>query len=85
MERGQRCIGILRLAINDSSILLGRIQKPFPEYGAIGDLLGIYPNRVDYCEVDGERVQSQTGKFYAGWITKHLKGPFKGDPGTQGW
>jgi hypothetical protein len=25
------------------------------------------------------------GNFYGGWITSHLKGPFKGAPGTMGW
>ena len=32
-----------------------------------------------------EEVQPQPGGFYGGWITANLVGPFKGDPGTQGW
>jgi hypothetical protein len=40
---------------------------------------------VDACRVDGEPVAAQAGDFYGGWITKNVKGPFKGDPGTSGW
>jgi hypothetical protein len=35
--------------------------------------------------VDEEQVIAQPGVFYGGWITAHLKGPFKGAPGTMGW
>jgi hypothetical protein len=37
------------------------------------------------CFVDGERVVSQPGDFYGGWITSDLVGPFKGGAGTRGW
>ena len=40
---------------------------------------------MDACFVDDERVQSQEGDFYGGWITKDIVGPFKGDAGTWGW
>ena len=39
----------------------------------------------DDCYVDGERVRSQAGGFYGGWITNEIIGPFKGEPGTGGW
>ncbi|CAF4619453.1 unnamed protein product, partial [Rotaria magnacalcarata] len=32
---------------------------------------------MDECRVDGERVVSQPGQFYGGWITKDMIGPFK--------
>jgi len=35
--------------------------------------------------VDGERVSSQAGDFYGGWITRDVVGPFKGEPGTATW
>ena len=35
--------------------------------------------------LDGEGVRAQPGGFYGGWITKELVGPFKGEPGTEGW
>jgi hypothetical protein len=40
---------------------------------------------VDECWVDEQRVLAQPGNFYGGWITSHVKGPFKGAPGTMGW
>jgi uncharacterized protein (DUF427 family) len=59
--------------------------QPSPEYAAIKDCLAFYASRVDACMVDGERVVPQPGDFYGGWITSHVKGPFKGAPGTLGW
>ncbi len=57
---------------------------PFPAYVDIAGYLSFYPDAVE-CYVDGERVQPQPGGFYGGWITSELVGPFKGEPGTQGW
>jgi uncharacterized protein (DUF427 family) len=37
------------------------------------------------CSVDGAKVVPQSGGFYGGWITPDLAGPFKGDPGSDGW
>ncbi len=58
---------------------------PTPTFAAIRDHLAIYPSRVEACFVDGERVQSNEGDFYGGWITSWVVGPFKGGPGTRGW
>jgi uncharacterized protein (DUF427 family) len=58
---------------------------PTRPYAALKDHLAFYANRVDECSVDGERVQPQPGDFYGGWITSHVRGPFKGAPGTLGW
>ena len=43
------------------------------------------PAMMDYCLVDGERVEPQPGGFYGGWITSTVVGPFKGGPGSTGW
>ena len=32
-----------------------------------------------------ERVESQPGDFYGGWITTRVVGPFKGSAGTYAW
>jgi hypothetical protein len=40
---------------------------------------------VDECWVDEERVSAKPGNLYGGWITSHVKGPFKGAAGTMGW
>jgi uncharacterized protein (DUF427 family) len=58
-----------------------RAQAP---YGAIATCLSFYPGRVE-CFVDGERVRPQPGYFYGGWITHEIVGPWKGEPGTEGW
>lgn len=59
--------------------------NPSKAYAVLKDHLAFYASRVDECWVDGERVVAQPGDFYGGWITSHVKGPFKGAPGTMGW
>lgn len=59
-------------------------DKPFEPFESIAGWLCFYPSRVE-CYVDGERVRPQSSEFYGGWITDEVIGPFKGDPGTQGW
>jgi len=54
------------------------------EYAALKDCLAFYPGRVA-CFVEGEPVTPQPGRFYGGWITRELVGPFKGDPGSEDW
>ena len=50
------------------------------------DHVAFYPGRVDAASPLGdERVQAQEGDFYGGWVTRDLRGPFKGPPGTLGW
>lgn len=60
-------------------------SNPTPRFAAIAGYLAFYPQRVDACFVDGERVESNDGSFYGGWITSKVVGPFKGGPGTSGW
>jgi len=49
------------------------------------DHIAFYAGRVDAAFVDGERVVPQPGGFYGGWVTSDVVGPFKGEPGTEGW
>ncbi len=58
---------------------------PVPAFGVLRDAVALYPGRMDSVTVDGERVRPQEGGFYGGWITDDVVGPFKGEPGTQGW
>jgi uncharacterized protein (DUF427 family) len=58
---------------------------PAPGYEAIRDYIAFYPQMMDACYLDGELVKGQPGKFYGGWITRDIVGPFKGEPGTEGW
>lgn len=59
--------------------------EPVRGYEQLHEHLAIYPSRMDACYVGDERVQSQEGDFYGGWITSDIVGPFKGGPGTWGW
>ncbi len=59
--------------------------SPTQAFAPLAGYLAFYASRVDLCTVDGERVQSQPGDFYGGWITSRVRGPFKGAPGTGHW
>jgi uncharacterized protein (DUF427 family) len=58
---------------------------PRPGYEPIAGRVAFYAGRVDRATVDGERVRPQPGNFYGGWVTDDVVGPFKGEPGTEGW
>lgn len=58
--------------------------RPRAHYDRIRDFVSFYPGRV-VCFVEGERVRPQPGRFYGGWITSDVVGPFKGEPGTAHW
>jgi uncharacterized protein (DUF427 family) len=59
-------------------------DAPLPAFEQIRGYLSFYPGRIE-CYVDGVRVEPQPGGFYGGWITPGIVGPFKGEPGTEGW
>jgi uncharacterized protein (DUF427 family) len=58
---------------------------PRPGYESIAGHVAFYAGRVDRATVDGERVRPQPGTFYGGWVTDDVVGPFKGEPGSEGW
>jgi uncharacterized protein (DUF427 family) len=58
---------------------------PTQAFREIKDYLAFYAFKVDACYVDDERVTPQPGKFYGGWITKDVVGPFKGERNTMLW
>ena len=59
--------------------------NPTPPFAALKGYVAFYPQKMDACLVDGERVRPQPGTFYGGWITQDIVGPFKGEPGTERW
>ena len=59
--------------------------NPTPGFTDIKDFIAFYPQQMDACLVDGEKVRPQPGQFYGGWITRNIVGPFKGEPETMGW
>ena len=73
--------------VKGSAVLPGvawSYAKPLEGAEALADCVAFYPTNLD-CTVAGARVTPQPGGFYGGWITPELVGPFKGEPGTQGW
>ena len=60
-------------------------REPKPGYEQIRDHLAFYAVLVDEAWVGDERAAPQPGRFYGGWITSRIVGPFKGEPGTSGW
>jgi uncharacterized protein (DUF427 family) len=59
--------------------------EPSPGYESIRGYLAFYPGKMDACFVDSEKVRAQAGDFYGGWVTSDIVGPFKGEPGSEGW
>jgi uncharacterized protein (DUF427 family) len=59
--------------------------EPKPGYEQLRDWIAFYAGRVDAAYLGDERVTPQPGDFYGGWITAEIEGPFKGEPGSEGW
>lgn len=58
---------------------------PKPGFERLRDHLAFYARRVDAAYLDDELVTPQPGAYYGGWITSEIEGPFKGEPGSEGW
>lgn len=58
---------------------------PTPGYEIIRNYVAFYPSLMEACYVGDELATPQAGDFYGGWITPEITGPFKGEPGTEGW
>ena len=58
---------------------------PNPGYEMIRDHLAFYAWAVDEAWVGDELATPQPGRFYGGWITSKIVGPFKGGSGSFGW
>ena len=80
-------------AVYHSLVLAGRrvanaawsYPRPNPGYEAIRNHLAFYAWQVDEAWVGDERATPQPGRFYGGWVTSRILGPFKGGPGSFGW
>lgn len=59
--------------------------RPNPGFEQLAGAVAFYPQRVDACFVGDERATPQPGEFYGGWVTGDVAGPFKGEPGSEGW
>ena len=68
----------------NSTVVAWSYENPSERFSQIDGCISFYPGRI-FCVVDGERVKPQPGKFYGGWVTSGIVGPFKGTPGTNHW
>ena len=68
----------------EGGVVAWSYPDPAPSFSPIRDYVAFYPAAVK-CFVAGERVRAQPGRFYGGWITDEIVGPFKGEPGTEHW
>ena len=59
-------------------------REPLPGFERLAAHFAFYPGRVE-CRLEGERVRTQAGGFYGGWVTSEITGPWKGDSGSDGW
>jgi len=58
---------------------------PVLKFADLKNYLAFYAQKMDACCIDDESVIPQPGKFYGGWITNNIVGPFKGEEGSDGW
>jgi uncharacterized protein (DUF427 family) len=58
---------------------------PTASFAALAGHWAFYAQKADECWIDDERVTSNEGSFYGGWVTANVTGPFKGAPGTLHW
>ena len=58
---------------------------PRPDFERLRGHFAFYAGRVDACYLGKELVRPQGGTFYGGWVTAEIQGPYKGEPGTEGW
>lgn len=82
--KGEACYWSVEAARRVQPRAAWSYPAPKPAFAGLQDHFGFYPGALA-CFVDGERVQPQPGRFYAGWITSEVVGPFKGAPGTEDW
>ena len=62
-----------------------KYPDPKPDYREIAGHIAFYAGLVDEAWVGDERATPQPGRFYGGWVTSRVVGPFKGEPGSSGW
>jgi uncharacterized protein (DUF427 family) len=60
-------------------------EQPLRGYESMRGYLAFYAQLVDEAWVGDERATPQPGRYYGGWVTSKVVGPFKGEPGTAGW
>ena len=55
------------------------------EFAVISGYIAFHPAQMSECWVNQELARPQPGNYYGGWVTDAIVGPFKGEPGSEGW
>ena len=61
-----------------------RYAQMFVEFAPLYLWPSFYPAKLK-CSIDGETAMPQPSGYYGGWVTRKIKGPIKGVPGSQNW
>jgi uncharacterized protein (DUF427 family) len=83
--KGEAGYWSLRSGTRDVSNVAWSYEDPKPGFEAITGHLAFYASKVDEAWLGDERATPQPGRFYGGWVTSRIVGPFKGEPGSEGW
>ncbi len=75
----------IRVGDRESPRAAWTYMAPRSAFAELQGHIAFYPGRVDGAFLDGERVRPQPGAYYGGWVTDEIVGPFKGEPGSEGW
>lgn len=59
-------------------------SQPLADAQVLAECVAFYARGLS-CSVGGLPATPQPGGFYGGWVTPDLAGPFKGEPGSEGW
>ncbi len=74
---------------DEGSVIVDAAGWTYPDpttaFEALVGHWAFYAQKLDDCWIDDERVTSNDGSFYGGWVTANVTGPFKGAPGTKHW
>jgi len=60
------------------------LTQAYPEFRELLGWYAFYPQALA-CYVGDERVESQPGGYYGGWVTADIVGPIKGTAGSENW
>ena len=83
--KGQAAYYTIEIGNRTAERIAWTYPRPTTSFRTIKDHIAFYAWAMDQCLVDDELVRPQPGKFYGGWITNDIVGPFKGEVGTSGW
>jgi uncharacterized protein (DUF427 family) len=86
--KGRCCYYHVRVGNREAQNAAWYYPEPTEKFKPIANYVAFYPQLMDSCYVNDEKVTAQAGDFYGGWITKNITGGekgFKGGPGTWFW